>query len=45
MIKFWSYEREYRKYKSSILKNIDNTINKGSIFFGNQIETFEKKFY
>ncbi len=44
MIKFWSYEREYRKYKSSILKNIDNTINKGSIFFGNQIETFEKNF-
>ena len=44
MIKFWSYEREYRKYKSSILKNIDSTINKGNIFFGNQIETFEKSF-
>ncbi len=44
MIKFWSYEREYKKYKKNILKNIDKTINKGNIFFGKQINDFEKSF-
>ena len=44
MIKFWSYEREYKKYKKSILNNIDKTINKGNVFFGEQIKQFEKNF-
>ena len=44
MIKFWSYEREYKKYKKSILYNIDKTINKGNVFFGEQIKQFEKNF-
>ena len=44
MIKFWSYEREYKKYKKSILNNIDKTINKGNVFFGEQIDQFEKNF-
>ena len=44
MIKFWSYKAEYKKYKKILLKNIDKTISKGEIFFGKQIETFEKKF-
>ena len=44
MIKFWSYKAEYKKYKKILLRNIDKTISKGEIFFGKQIETFEKKF-
>ena len=44
MIKFWSYDREYIKYKNSILKNVNKTLKKGNIFFGNQLETFEKNF-
>ena len=44
MIKFWSYKAEYKKYKKVLLRNIDRTISKGEIFFGKQIETFEKKF-
>ena len=44
MIKFWSYEREYKRYKRSILNNIKKTIEKGNIFFGEQIDQFEKEF-
>ena len=44
MIKFWSYEIEYKKYKKSFLKGIDKTIKQGSIFFGKQLKIFEKKF-
>ena len=44
MIKFWSYDREYKRYKNSILKNINKTFKKGNIFFGRQLETFEKNF-
>lgn len=44
MIKFWSYEREYKKNKSELLRNIDKTIKGGNIFFGDQLKTFEKKF-
>ena len=44
MIKFWSYDREYKRYKNSILKNINKTFKKGNIFFGGQLETFEKNF-
>jgi dTDP-3-amino-2,3,6-trideoxy-4-keto-D-glucose/dTDP-3-amino-3,4,6-trideoxy-alpha-D-glucose/dTDP-2,6-dideoxy-D-kanosamine transaminase len=44
MIKFWSYNKEYRKYKKQILSNINKTILKGNIFFGSQLEDFEKKF-
>ena len=44
MIKFWSYEREFAKYKRSIIKNIKKSINSGNIFFGKQLEIFEKNF-
>jgi len=44
MIRFWSYEREYKRYKNSILNIIDKTIRKGNIFFGQQIDSFEKNF-
>ena len=44
MIKFWSYDREYKKYKNSILKNFNKTLKKGNIFFGDQLKIFEKNF-
>ena len=44
MIKFWSYEREYKKFKKYIIRDIDKTIKNGNIFFGKQLETFEKAF-
>jgi aminotransferase EvaB len=44
MIKFWNYDREYKKYKKSFLKKIDNTLSKGNIFFGDQLKNFEQKF-
>tara|TARA_B100001057_G_C22861393_1_gene954675 strand:+ start:3539 stop:4663 length:1125 start_codon:yes stop_codon:yes gene_type:complete len=44
MIKFWSYDKEYKKYQKQILSNINRTILKGNIFFGSQLENFEKRF-
>ena len=44
MIDFWSYKKEYKKYKKNILKNIDNILNKGNIFFGDELRKFEKNF-
>ena len=39
-----SYERELKKYKKQILKKINISINKGNIFFGEELSNFEKKF-
>ena len=44
MIKFWSYQTEYKNSRKKILKSIDSTIKKGSIFFGRQLRIFEKSF-
>ena len=44
MIKFWSYEREYIKYKKTLLKKINKTILSGTTFFCNEISNFEKDF-
>ena len=44
MIKFWSYIREYKKIRKEILNKLDKTILKGSIFFGTELNNFEKKF-
>ena len=44
MIKFWSYQAEYKNIRKKLLKSIDTTIKKGSIFFGKQLEFFEKSF-
>ena len=44
MIKFWSYKKEYIKHKNQLLKNIDKTISKGNIFFGDELKKFEKNF-
>ena len=44
MIKFWSYKREYLKYKKIIKKKIDISLNNGQIFFGEEIQKFERQF-
>lgn len=44
MIKFWSYQREYQGFKKILLKSIDKSIKRGSIFFGEELNKFEKKF-
>jgi dTDP-3-amino-2,3,6-trideoxy-4-keto-D-glucose/dTDP-3-amino-3,4,6-trideoxy-alpha-D-glucose/dTDP-2,6-dideoxy-D-kanosamine transaminase len=44
MIKFWSYKQEYKKYRKQFLKIVDKSIQKGIIFFGDELEKFEKNF-
>lgn len=44
MIKFWSYKREYKRNKNTILKLIDNSLNSGVTFFGKNLMNFEKNF-
>ena len=44
MIKFWSYKREYKKYNNIFLKKIKKTLDKGTIFFGDQLNLFERNF-
>mgnify|MGYP000858243711 FL=1 len=44
MIKFWSYQTEYKIIRKRLLKSIDSTIKKGAIFFGKQLKSFEKNF-
>jgi len=44
MIKFWSYKKEYLKYKKKILGGVDKSLKSGSIFFSNELVTFEKSF-
>ena len=44
MIKFWSYKKEYTKYKKNLLKIINKSMKSGVIFFGKELEKFEKNF-
>ena len=44
MIKFWSYKREFDKYKKDIYRGIKKSLNSGQIFFGNEINKLEKNF-
>ena len=44
MINFWSYKKEYQKYRYKFLRKIDQTLLRGNIFFGNELDKFEKKF-
>ena len=44
MINFWSFEEEYRKYKPVFNKIFNNTLKKGLIFFGPNLNKFENKF-
>ena len=44
MFKFWSYKREFKKYKKDLLSVISKSIESGTIFFGGNLHTFEKRF-
>ena len=44
MIKAWSYLNEYKILRKRVLKSIDLSLKSGKIFFGNEINKFEKKF-
>ena len=44
MIKAWSYIEEYKRLRKKILKSIDRTLKSGQIFFGKELQKFEKRF-
>ena len=44
MIKAWSYTEEYKVLRKKILKSIDDTLKSGQIFFGKELQKFEKQF-
>ena len=44
MIKAWSYIEEYKGLRKRILKSIDRTLKSGQIFFGKELQKFEKLF-
>ena len=44
MFKFWSYKKEFKKYKKDLLSVIIKSIESGTIFFGGNLHTFEKRF-
>jgi aminotransferase EvaB len=44
VINFWSYKREYKKNKNSIIKLVNNSLNSGVTFFGKNLINFEKNF-
>ena len=44
MIKSWSYKEEYKILRKPILKSIDKSLKTGNIFFGNELDKFEKNF-
>ena len=44
MIKSWSYIEEYKGLRKKILKSIDKTLKSGQIFFGSELQKFEKRF-
>ena len=44
MINFWSYKNELKKYKNIYFDLYKKSLNSGQIFFGNNLEKFEKNF-
>ena len=44
MIKTWSYIEEYKVLRKKILGSIDRTLKSGQIFFGKELQKFEKRF-
>jgi len=44
MINTWSYKEEYKLIRKKILKTIDKTLSSGNIFFGKEIQQFERNF-
>ena len=43
MIKSWSYIEEYKDLRKKILKSIDKSFKSGKVFFGNELNKFEKR--
>ena len=44
MIKAWSYIEEYKDLRKKILKSIDVALKSGQIFFGKELQKFERRF-
>ena len=44
MINFWSYKREFKKYKQTLFRGIKRSLNSGTTFFGKELENFERNF-
>ena len=44
MINFWSYKEEYKKLGPTLNRFFDQTLKAGQIFFGNNLQIFEKNF-
>ena len=44
MINFWSYKNEYKKIKYDLTRIFNNTLEKGVIFFGDNLKIFENNF-
>jgi len=44
MIDFWTYKNELKIYKNIYFELYKKTLNSGQIFFGNNLEKFEKNF-
>ena len=42
MIKSWEYKNEYNYLKKKILASIDKTLKSVKLFFGNELNKFEK---
>ena len=43
MIKFFRFDKEYKKNKKKILSSINKVLSSGQVFFGKEIENLEKK--
>ena len=44
MIDFWSYKKEYKRYKKSFHKIFADTLKNGQVFFGKNLKKFELNF-
>ena len=44
MIKVWSYTEEYKGLRKKILRSVDKALKSGQIFFGKELDKFEKRF-
>ena len=44
MIKAWSYQKEYTFLRKKILQSLDKVFKSNKLFFGKELETFEKNF-
>ena len=44
MIDFWSYKKEYKRYKKSFHKIFADTLKSGQVFFGKNLNKFELNF-